>query len=123
VFETIRYTLAVNKALYDVRDGNLISEAKRQHMLAVAGNDVNRMYGVMALKMKAATNKHSAAALVFARLVNVAERTPDERATAHDWRAACRKAIVNSGAKEMESYLILAAMIQDGNTLSALSRR
>jgi hypothetical protein len=56
-------------------------------------------------------------------MVNVAERTPDERATAHDWRAACRKAIVNAGAKEMESYLVLAAMVQDENTLSALSKR
>ncbi len=56
-------------------------------------------------------------------MANVPDRTTDERVTAHDWRAAWRRAIVNAGAEEMNSYLNLAAMIEDENALSALSKR
>ena len=104
------YTWAVNAVLYDLQFVGRISKSQSKEMLAIAGNDINRSYGVGALKTGAATSRFAASAAVFARLVTSAERTPSGNISAQDWSNACRHAFIKAGADEAESYLLVAQL-------------
>lgn len=54
MFKTIRYTIAVNRALDGAVSRGVIREHKRKTMLDVCGSDENRELGVSALKTGAA---------------------------------------------------------------------
>lgn len=87
---------------------------KQKLMIAVAGNDINLAYGVELLRTGAANNRHAAAAMVFARLVGSALSTPTKTITSEDWRAASRQAIINAGAGETASILLVEQMVEIG---------
>ena len=110
VFNLIRYSLGVNKALFNLYERGLISDDLRKEMLEVASNDENRAYGVILLKSKAVASKADAAATVFARLSVCAERTPTGRVTADNWQYACRQALVDGGAPFANSFLAVAEL-------------
>ena len=117
MFPTLRFSLGVNKALRDAVDRKAISAWKRAEMTRIAGAGLNGRFGRDLIQSGTANNRHSAAALVFARLAVAAANMPGERITAADWRAAARRAIRNAGASKTECSLVLAEMIKSEEAL------
>lgn len=113
MFPTIRYSLAVNGALWALAKRGRLSEEKRKLMDKVAGSGTNRVYGVALIRTGASRSKEAAAASVFTRLAGAAARSPGGDVSADDWTAAARQALLNAGAEEIESYLTVAALIDD----------
>ena len=81
-------------------------------MRTIAENRMNRKYGAALIHFGGAKCRHSAAAAVFARLASTASRIPEPNTSADRWKAAARIAILNAGASEYESVMVVAEMVR-----------
>lgn len=111
MFSTIRFALGVNKALHDAVNRDVIAGSKRAEMTRIAGEGYNGGFGRDLIKTGAARSRHSAAAMVFARIAGAAARNPYGPISVEDWKAASRQAALNAGATETESYMLVAEMM------------
>lgn len=113
MLRTMRFGWAVNRVLYDLLHRGRITKARLEEMRSVAGNGANLSYGVALLRSGAARSKEAAAAAVFARIAGAAQCNPTGTIRSEDWQAAARQALLNAGAEEVESYLLVAGLVDD----------
>lgn len=111
MFKTIRYTIAIHRALDEAVARGLIRKHKRKIMVNICGNGPNREFGVASLRTGTARSSAAAAAAVFARIAVSAQNTPHGEVTYDDWASATRQAFLNGGAAEIESFMLAAELI------------
>ena len=113
MFRTFRFKLAVLRVAFDLFERGLIDKKTQQLIFEVAGGGWNRELGVQSLKSGASRSANAAAALVFARLAIVSERTPSGPVTHEVWQSATVQALRRAGAENAESYLAAALLYQN----------
>lgn len=111
MFSGFKFRTAKNLALMQMELRGIVTKEKLNEMRFIAGAGANAVLGKTLISTGAATSKHAAAAAVFARIADAAQRSPTGNVSADDWRTATRFALINAGASEAESTVGAAELI------------